>query len=147
MTLPASWRELLDRLARQVGDVRDAEEWLRDAVEARWGVTSLHDLDRVSRAVAFQKASGVLLALEEQGLPDELVAPDGDLPPILLYRDGSIEPADGYPGRRRVVAGTVARYFDGVAVEGPPWRIADGENERPTYDEYVAAADFGALAG
>lgn len=147
MGLPANWTELLARLAARLGDPeagrRDAEEWLREAVEARWGTATLHDLDRTGRQIAFQKASGVLLRLEDEGLPDELVSADGDLPPMLLYRDGSLEPLDGYPGRRAAISATVARYFDGVKVEGPPWRVGPLETERPSYDEYVAAADFG----
>lgn len=142
MSLPSNWAELLARLARRLGDDgRDGEEWLREAVEARWGVTTLRDLDRGGRQIAFQKASGVLLAIEEDGLPDELVDPDGVLPPLLLYRDGSIEPADGYPGRRAAVAAIIARYFDGVVVEGPPWQVTPIE-ERPTYAEYAGEAEF-----
>lgn len=148
MGLPASWSEVYSRFADRLGGdreeaLRDVEEWLREAVEARYRTATLHDLDRVGRQIVFQKASGIVLALEEAGLPEELVAPDGDLPPMLLYGDGSLEPFGDYPGRRGAIAERVARYFDGVVVEGPPWRLTELETERPLYDDYVAAADFG----
>lgn len=144
MGLPQTWAEVLDRLSRALGspETRDAEEWLREAVEARWGTSTLHELDRGARQIAFQKASGVLLALEEAGLPDELVDPDGVWPRWLLYRDGTLEPAEGYEGRRASIQAALARYF-GVSVEGPPWRIGPLETDRPSYDEYAASANFG----
>lgn len=138
MSLPTSWSALLDRLGRILGP-DEAEEWLRSAVEARYRVGSLHDLDRVGRQLVFQKSAGVLLLLEDEGVPETLTAEGGQA--WLLYRDGSLEPALGQPSRRERVARAFARYFDGVEVEGPPWRVSP-EEDLPTRGEYVESADF-----
>lgn len=62
---------------------------------------------------------------------------------MLCYRDGSLEPLDGYPGRRGQIAAAFARYFDGAAVDGPPWRVSPYEDDRPTAAEYLdEPADF-----
>lgn len=148
MGVPSSWPDLLARLAAQLGGDgadRSAEEWLREAIEAVYRKPT-GELRREERHVAFQKAAGVLLMLEEQGLPDEVVAADGDLPTLLVFRDGSLEPADGYPGTRATVAAAVARYFGGVRPEGPPWRVSDAETDRPSFAEFEAQADFGSVA-
>lgn len=142
--IPQNWSALLDRFAAILGDRSaearaEAEDWVRCAVHARYRVESLHDLDRVGRQLAFQKSAGALLALEEEGVPQTLKAESGQA--WLLYRDGSLEPAVGQPTRRERVAAAFARYFDGVEVEGPPWRVSP-EEERPTYDEWVDSADF-----
>jgi hypothetical protein len=129
--IPTTWTMLLDRLAYQLGGRSDgfraeAEEWVRDAVEARYGVRSLHELDRPRRQIAFQKCSGVLLALE-QG-------------------DGSYDDLAFQSDCRRRVAAAFARYFDGVAINGPPWRISPVEEYRPTWDEWQEPPDFALLA-
>lgn len=143
--IPASWSALLDRLAAILGgrseEARaEAEEWVRGAVLARYGVASLHDLDRVRRQLAFQKSAGALLLLEQDGVPETL-AIDGE-PAWLLYRDGTIEPAAGEPSRRGRVAEAFARYFDGVAIDGPPWQLSPEEGGRPTREEWAEPADF-----
>lgn len=143
MALPDSWTSLLDRLGRVLDSAPpEAEEWLREAVRASYGVESLHALDRPARAICFQKAAGVLLRLEEEGIPTELVSADGDLPPTILCPDGSLEPRGDYPGRRGQIARAFARYFAGVALDGPPWRLSDLEADRPSYDEWAASASF-----
>lgn len=98
----------------------EAEEWLRQAVAAAYGVASLHDLDRQTRAVAFQKASGVLIALCEH---------DGDL---AFERE-----------QRRIVQEVFARFFGGHLVDGPAWRLGPDE-DLPSRAEYEEAADFAA---
>ena len=40
-------------------------------------------------------------------------------------------------GKRAVVARVFARFFDGVAVDGPPWRV-DPTETLPTRDEWLA---------
>lgn len=148
MNLPTTWSELLGRLAARLpGGREEAEDWLRSALEARFGVESLHDLDRARRQVAFQKSAGVLLAVEDGDAyrdPDEFRTFDGELL-WLLWSDGTIESAVGYepgPGYRARMRAVVARYWDGAVVEGPPWRLSPAEPERPTYDEWAADADF-----
>ena len=139
MSLPSTWTETLALLAAAIdGSPDDAQEWVRSAVEARWGIQSLRDLDRVHRQLAFQKTIGAAYALEEAGVPERLGA-------WLLYRDGTLEPAGGYPGRRALIAARFARYFDGVAPEGPPWQVEDGEDGYPARAELAAAADFAAV--
>lgn len=133
---------MLDRLAVTIGGRStpahdDAEAWVRSAVEARWGAESLHELDRGVRQIAFQKATGAMLVAEEVGIPDRAGR-------LLFYRDGTIAPAEGEPTRRELLGGIFSRYFDGVAVEGPPWRLEPEETDRPTMDEWSASADFDA---
>lgn len=122
--MPGSWADLFDLLARMFGGGEQARaaavEWIRQAVEARYGVRSLRDLDRGRRAVAFQKACGTWIGLWE--------SLEGDLA--------------FYAGQRDLVRDVVARYWDGAVVDGPPWRVAPTEGMRPTYGEWVAAADF-----
>lgn len=117
-SLPGSWAEVYDRLGDVLGDDRAGREWVRQALEAAWGVTDPVDLDRARRGLALQKASGVVLALEDE---------DGD----VAFRVGV----------RAVVAGVVARYFGGVAVDGPVWRLDPTEHDRPT--AAAVSADFG----
>lgn len=126
MALPSSWAELYARLGRLLAaDDAEIDEWLRQAVRGSYGAVSLRDLDRRTRAVVFQKASGVLLALEDG---PEFEGPIDDLAFALDLR--------------AVVAATFARYFGGIAVEGPPWRICQADNGRPTRAEYLASAGF-----
>lgn len=122
--MPRSWAELLGLIAALLGGGQEADaaalEWIRQAVEALWGKGSLHDLDRQARAVAFQKACGVWIGLWE-------------------VREGDLA---FYPDQRDVVRRIVARYWGGIIVDGPPWRLGPWE-ERPTYAEWAARADFG----
>lgn len=146
--IPTTWSELLGRLARRLpGGREEAEDWIRSAIAARFGVDSLHDLDRVRRQVAFQKSAGVLLAVEDGHAyrdPDEMRTADGDLL-WLLWADGTLESAAEYeagPGYRSRMRAVVARYWDGVEVEGPPWRLSPAEPDRQTREEWAADVDF-----
>jgi hypothetical protein len=147
MGLPDSWSVALDRLARRLGGGREAEAWLREAVQALYGVESLHELDRTRRAIAFQKTCGVVLAVEETGWPEVVVA--GATGRVTLWWPcGTIDfdppPEEPELRPRRVrVAEIFARYFGGAALTGPPWRLSPLETDRPTYDEWAATADFG----
>lgn len=139
--LPGSWVELLERLGLVLGDRRAADVWCRQAVEALWGEGEPGKLSRPLRSVAFQKLSGVLLLLEERGIPRELVDGAGGAE-WVMFRDGSMERADGRPSVRDEVSAAFARYFDGVRIDGPAWRVSVRE-DRPDYEEWAAAADFG----
>ncbi len=124
--IPTTWTALLDRLAYQLGGrsegfQAEAEEWVRTAVDARFGVASLHDLDRGTRQLAFQKSSGVLLALEGGEAGNEV----------------ALE-----PDCRTRIRALFARYFDGVMVDGPPWRLSPIELDRPSWEDWRGAADF-----
>lgn len=112
---PRSWAEAYERFAYVLGDAETAREWVREALEARWGVLDPIDLPRHRRPIAFQKVCGVLMALEE----DEY---------DLAF----------YVGVRAKVAGVFARFFDGVALAGPRWRLDPRENDRPAQ----TSADF-----
>lgn len=91
---------------------------MRQAVAARFDAADLHDLPRPLRALALQKTIGVLFAIVEE---------EGDLSFVV--------------GQRAIVAGVFARFFDGVALDGPLWRLDPREDDRPTYEEWVSAAD------
>ena len=119
MSLPRSWSEIYDRLAAAVGGRADANEWVMQALEQTWGVQDPQQLERGRRSLAMQKMSGVVLALEE--------AP-GDL---AFYRDA-----------RPYIAEVFSRYFKGVELEGPPWRLTAYE-DLPTQSEWEHLADFG----
>lgn len=144
--LPGSWTDALDRLGRALGGPAEAEEWLRQAVRAAYGRDSLHDLTREERHVAFQRTCGVVLACEEAGWPDEVV--DGATGRLSLWwRDGTIDfdpgPRDEAARPRRArVAEIFARYFGGVVVDGPPWRLSPREHDRPAYEEWSQGAEF-----
>lgn len=123
MTIPGSWTEAIGRMAHLLGgdSFRDeVEEWLREAVEVTWGVQSLRDLDRQTRQIAFQRTAGVLLYLEAADVPDY----------AFMY------------GQRAAIAAAFARYWGGIALEGPPWRLDPGETDRPTRAQLAASADF-----
>lgn len=117
-SLPKTWSEVYERLAYALASEADAREWIAEALEALWGVMDPVQLERGRRGLALQKASGVLLAIEDSG--EDFVF--------------------GLDVRRRMVE-LIARYFNGVGVEGPPWSVAPNE-EQPSYAEYMAAADF-----
>lgn len=115
MSLPSSWAEAVGRLAHILGDEHDAAEWARQAVESVWHA-DVADLDRQHRALALQRLSGVVLALEDT---------EHDL---VFDRD-----------ERVIVAAVFARYFR-VDVDGPEWRIQPHE-DRPSREDL--SDDFG----
>jgi hypothetical protein len=152
LPLPDSWSEVLDRLAALLdgyyrvdkvegGGRVEAEAWLREIVEARYGVTSLRDLPREIRAIVFQKTCGVLLLVEEEGVPLELFNGETGQVDGVVYRDGTIEYGETF-GRRERIARAFARYFEGLTPEGPPWRVSDVEADRPSYEEWAKGAEF-----
>lgn len=119
-SLPQTWAEAIDRLAYTLGGRQeardDAWEWLRQALEAKWGVDDVRELTRPQRQVAFQKLAGVVWRLEGEG---------------ELAFDG---------GLRRVVAAAFAYYFDGLLLDGPAWRVTPLE-DRPARAELLDHAD------
>lgn len=129
--LPRTWSEIFARLAVTLGGGPAADaagrEWIRQSVEAAWGGQDVSDLTRVQRQVALQRASGALLLLEE-------------MPGDLAF----------HPGMRALVCGAFDQYFlrdrdrlFHVKTKGPPWRLSPTEEDRPMYEQYLAAADFG----
>lgn len=116
---PRTWSEVFDRLARVFGGPEGearaaAEEWVAESIDRYWGFHDLRDLPRTRRQIALQRTIGVTLALEEQGELAFAV----DL--------------------RTIVAASFARYWKGIALDGPPWRLDPYEN-RPTYAEWLHA--------
>lgn len=100
----------------------DADEWLRQALQATWGVDDPSELRRPVRSLALQRTLHVVYAIQ-----------DGDLADMLIFTD------DG--GRSRIRE-AFARRWGGIALDGPPWRTGPGETDRPTYQEWSARADF-----
>ena len=119
MALPASWAELHRRLVYVIADETSVNEWVAQAAETIWGVSAVRGLPRQQRAIAFQKLSGVLLALEDE-------------PYDLAFRID----------QRAVVAAAFARYFGGVALAGPPWRCSPWETDLPTRAEFAQSMEF-----
>lgn len=128
MSLPASWADLIGRFAVLQGCdparlpgtpedalVADGYEWIRQAVVATWQVDSLHALDRSLRARAFQRCTSVVLYLEDQ--------PDG------VAFD---------PNAREVIREAFAIYWNGIYLDGPPWRLGPFE-ERPSFADWQAS--------
>lgn len=109
--LPKSWSEIYDRFGVLWGNDYDGPAWVSQAVESKWGVAEITALTRTQRALAFQKISGVLLYVE------------------------ATQPFDlGFMvGLRGFVQAAFAKYFDGVCLEGPPWRL-DPTEPQPVYD-------------
>lgn len=124
-----SWAGLFDRLAQALGGVpgrvdgeayEEAELWFRQAVSAHFGVDSLRDLDRAGRQRAFQRAAATIMVVGELG--------------ELAFRFGI----------RDELRGAFARTWDGVELEGPPWRLDPSESDRPSFRAHFAEDDFGA---
>ena len=117
---PTTWAETMERFAR-VLTPHDAQEWLRQALRATWNVDDVADLNRAGRALALQRVLGVIYALEEEG-------------DLLVFRPD---------GGRDVIVRTFARRWNGIALAGPPWRLGPGEPDRPTFNDWAAAAAAG----
>lgn len=119
---PTTWTECLHRLAYAFGGPSDdcaatAQEWVEQALEASWGVRSLHAVTRQRRQIALQRTVGIVLWLEDQG--------------ETAFR----------LDLRELVQATFARYWKGVRLEGPPWRLTPFE-DLPTFAEWASAASF-----
>lgn len=119
MALPTTWADVYARIGRVLGaDDMEVQEWFRQAVEAAYGITTLRELPHHRRAVIFQKISGVVLALEDEG-------------DLAFCTE-----------QRQIVAAIFARYFGGYALAGPPWRVSPFE-QLPGQAEYLAGlSDF-----
>lgn len=123
--LPGSFAEVRQRLARlfgggPLGDA-DAAEWLREALSASYaGVEDEGDLPVAQRGLALQRASGALLMLEEHDVPDL----------AFVF------------GLRQIVARAFARYFNGLMLDGPPWRLGPDEPDRPLWQDWARGAEF-----
>lgn len=118
-----TWADVVAALASLLGGGEEAEacvlEWLREAVRARYGSTSLHTLPRAHRQLAFQKTLGTLYDLQEV---------EGDL---------AFD-----PDIRRTLQAVFARRWDGLHLEGPPWRLSPAEQHLPPHHEWVRESDF-----
>jgi hypothetical protein len=55
---------------------------------------------------------------------------------LVLLTEGELEPI--HPDPRPLIQRCIAEAFGGIVVDGPPWRIAPKENDRPTHDEWLA---------
>lgn len=111
----------MDRLASALCSRQDAEEWLREALEVAWGVQGVHELPRPRRQLALQRTIGTLLWIQDN---------HGDVAFML--------------DTRSVVADAFARFWGGIVLKGPPWRLdpADGD-DMPTREEWDSLASFG----
>jgi hypothetical protein len=118
--VPESWQELIARLEAVVtgreepgedGPV-DAIEWLREATEVHFGKPRA-ELDESQQKELRIKSIAVLLGLED--------AHGGKFPP---------------PARTEIAKAFAAKFVGGAALEGPPWRTAPTEDDRPTYAQW-----------
>ena len=120
---PGSWPEAMSRFAEILGGGTEAqaaaEEWLRQAIEARFaGSQGLHELSPTQRALAFQWWA--LMLTRAASTPDD--------------------PAFSLDQRERTRMWFAAIW--GVTIDGPPWRLSPGEHDRPTYEQWGDAAAF-----
>lgn len=99
-----------------------AQEWLRQALLATWGVEDPSGLNRPGRSLALQRVIHVVYALEDHEL-------------------GQMLPFTG-DGGRAATREAFARRWGGIALEGPPWRLGPAETDRPTHAEWASSADF-----
>ena len=123
--LPRTWAETLDRFAYALGGGGEAHAiataWVREAVMTLWGADSIRDLSPARRSVALQKTIGTLYALQDAAVGD------------LAFRVGI----------RDLTRDAFRRYWNGIELAGPDWRLDPTETDRPVY---VAADDFAAAA-
>lgn len=119
--VPQTWAETLSLLAGALGGPHadpDAREWLREALEASYGVQDVMEVPRARRPLALQRFIGATLRVQ-------------DYPADLAFTIGV----------RGIVAAAFARHWGGLVLTGPPWRI-DPSETLPSRDEWLAAADF-----
>lgn len=120
-TTPRTWSECLERFAYVLGGHSEecnaaAQEWVAQAVHACWGERSLFDVTRQRRQIALQRTVGTVLWLEDQG----------EIAFALNVR--------------ALVQQAFARYWNGVALDGPQWRMTPIES-LPLYAEISAGAE------
>lgn len=108
---PGSWAELIARLTMNLGAEHDVIEWMRQAIQAVYQVDATRELSVAQKNVMFQKMSGVLFTIDQQG-GDVVFAPDP----------------------RAVVQEAFAKYLDGQILDGPAWRVGPQEKDRAVYE-------------
>lgn len=100
---------------------RAAQEWLRQALLAAYGVEDPAALPRVARSLALQRTLHVVLVLGEEHGAMLPFTPDGG---------------------RVAVREAFARRWGGIALDGPPWRLGPAETDRPVYADWADQANF-----
>lgn len=118
-----TWEDARERLSRVLGGPGPssdavADEWIREALAAAYGLQDASGLSPERFYLACQRLHRVVRSLEDMGD----VAFTTDL--------------------RATVASSFSRFFD-VELEGPPWRIDPTDDARPPWREWKEAADFG----
>jgi len=106
---PATWAELTSRLGGLLGE-EEAAEWMRQSIQAVYQVAPA-DLSSDQKALAWKKILGALAALDTEV-------------------EGDLHFAD-----RATIAEVFGRFFDGILVDGPPWRLASDEDDRPLKEQ------------
>lgn len=106
------WPALVVRVAEVIGSPEDAQAWLQEAAYAAHGQPTIRDLSEEAKRALFASVS---LATAE----------------ISTAHGGGFPPPD-----RATIAAALAKRLDGLALEGPPWRIGPGEADRPTREEW-----------
>jgi hypothetical protein len=115
---PQGWPEAITRFDARLGlGEGEAQAWLEELVEKRFGVPSLTDLDTAKRQEAFVGFASVLMYLEEEVEGD--LAFTSDL--------------------REQLQSAFAAKNGGIALDGPPWRYGPNEQDRPVKGEPPAA--------
>lgn len=108
---PRSWAEI-NAWAEPYGAHLGWREWVAQASAHLFGDVAAADLTRDQRNTLGQKASGAIIALRE-----------------------AADPAAFPPVTRDVVQKAWASVLDGAILEGPPWRMAPDEADRPVQED------------
>lgn len=103
MSRPQSWAEATDRLGYALASQDAAEEWIRQAVG------DPRELTKTQRALALQRLCGIVLTIED------------------IRHDLAFD-----PDVREIIKTLFVRFFK-TTTEGPNWRLAPTETERPVY--------------
>lgn len=121
--VPKNWTEVIQRFDATVGQEGNAEAWLEELVEKHAGQPSLRDLAPRKRQEVFQLFASAVLALEAEG----------DLAFVT--------------NQRELIRAALASRFGGISLDGPPWRLGPGEEDRPMKGEAPAEAAAAAAPG
>lgn len=113
--IPETWSMLAQRLEHQLG-APEWDVWRGQLLREVYDVAAIGELPREQRP--WQGLCSVLYRLEEHEREHELAA----IP-------------------RVAVRAAFAECFDGVALEGPAWRIYPTEEDRPSYEGFTAAGE------
>jgi DNA recombination protein Rad52 len=105
-----TWRQVNDAFAERWG-VEDWGAWMNEAAERTWGkpIAKLNMGENDERAQAFRKCIGVYLYLRDE----------------LMAGVSEVETPD-----RTTIRAAFAKFFDGVALDGPPEQEPDAEPEQ-----------------